>query len=74
MQAYKWDAFPVVADAKSALEALILMLEGYESEFGDTITELKQEWLAERDRLSKVVFNRENFDPEIKKITSHKKY
>ncbi|MFP3121978.1 3D-(3,5/4)-trihydroxycyclohexane-1,2-dione acylhydrolase (decyclizing) [Ectobacillus funiculus] len=66
MQAYKLDAFPVVADAKSTLEALIPMLEGYESEFGDTITEVKQEWLAERDRLSKVVFNRENFDPEIK--------
>ncbi|MFP3126525.1 3D-(3,5/4)-trihydroxycyclohexane-1,2-dione acylhydrolase (decyclizing) [Ectobacillus funiculus] len=66
MQAYKWDAFPVVADAKSALEALIPMLEGYQSEFGDAITEFKEEWLAERDRLSKVVFNRENFDPEIK--------
>jgi 3D-(3,5/4)-trihydroxycyclohexane-1,2-dione acylhydrolase (decyclizing) len=66
MQAYKLDAFPVVADAKSTLEALIPMLEGYESEFGDTITAVKQEWLAERDRLSKVVFNRENFDPEIK--------
>ncbi|GAA3330891.1 hypothetical protein GCM10020331_085240 [Ectobacillus funiculus] len=41
MQAYKLDAFPVVADAKSTLEALIPMLEGYESEFGDTITEVK---------------------------------
>lgn len=66
MQAYKLDAFPVVADAKSTLEALIPMLEGYESEFGGAIAELKEEWLAERDRLSKVVFNRENFDPEIK--------
>lgn len=66
MQAYKLDAFPVVADAKSTFEALIPMLEGYESEFGGAIAELKEEWLAERDRLSKVVFNRENFDPEIK--------
>ncbi|WP_028403074.1 3D-(3,5/4)-trihydroxycyclohexane-1,2-dione acylhydrolase (decyclizing) [Ectobacillus panaciterrae] len=66
MQAYKLDAFPVVADAKTTFEALISMLEGYKSEFGDTITELKEEWLAERDRLSKVVFNRENFTPEIK--------
>lgn len=66
MQAYKLDAFPVVADAKSTLEALIPMLEGYESEFGGVIAELKEEWLAERDRLSKVVFNRENFNPEIK--------
>ncbi|MGE7759694.1 3D-(3,5/4)-trihydroxycyclohexane-1,2-dione acylhydrolase (decyclizing) [Peribacillus sp. NPDC097895] len=66
MQAYKLDAFPVVADAKSTFEALLPMLEGYKSEFGGTITELKEEWLAERDRLSKVVFNRENFKPEIK--------
>ncbi|MFJ7364106.1 3D-(3,5/4)-trihydroxycyclohexane-1,2-dione acylhydrolase (decyclizing) [Peribacillus frigoritolerans] len=66
MQAYKLDAFPVVADAKSTFEALLPMLEGYKSEFGGTITELKEEWLAERDRLSKVVFNREDFNPEIK--------
>ncbi|MGM0877310.1 MAG: 3D-(3,5/4)-trihydroxycyclohexane-1,2-dione acylhydrolase (decyclizing) [Bacillota bacterium] len=66
MQAYKLDAFPVVADARTTFDALIPMLEGYMSEFGDTITELKEEWLVERDRLSKVTFNRENFDPEIK--------
>ncbi|MFD2215563.1 3D-(3,5/4)-trihydroxycyclohexane-1,2-dione acylhydrolase (decyclizing) [Metabacillus endolithicus] len=66
MQAYKLDAFPIVADAKSTLEALIPMLEGYKSEFGNSITELKEEWLVERDRLSKITFNRENFNPEIK--------
>lgn len=66
MQAYKLDAFPVVADAKATLEALIPMLEGYRSEFGNSITELKEEWLVERDRLSKITFNRENFNPEIK--------
>ncbi|KKI89873.1 3D-(3,5/4)-trihydroxycyclohexane-1,2-dione hydrolase [Bacillus sp. SA1-12] len=66
MQAYKLDAFPVVADARTAFEALTPMLEGYKSEFGNAITELKEEWLIERDRLSKVTFNRENFDPEIK--------
>ncbi|UHA60077.1 3D-(3,5/4)-trihydroxycyclohexane-1,2-dione acylhydrolase (decyclizing) [Metabacillus litoralis] len=66
MQAYKLDAFPVVADAKLTLEALIPMLEGYKSEFGNIITELKEEWLVERDRLSKITFNRENFNPEIK--------
>lgn len=66
MQAYKLDAFPVVADAKSTIEALIPMLEGYKSEFGNIIPELQEEWLAERDRLGKVTFNRENFDPEIK--------
>ncbi|WP_226527147.1 3D-(3,5/4)-trihydroxycyclohexane-1,2-dione acylhydrolase (decyclizing) [Metabacillus niabensis] len=66
MQAYKLDAFPVVADAKSSIEALIPMLEGYKSEFGTYIDELQEEWLVERDRLSKVTFTRENFDPEIK--------
>ncbi|MDT8859242.1 3D-(3,5/4)-trihydroxycyclohexane-1,2-dione acylhydrolase (decyclizing) [Alkalihalobacillus sp. MEB130] len=66
MQAYKLDGFQVVADARTTFEALTPLLEGYESEFGNMITELKEEWLAERDRLSKVTFNRENFVPEIK--------
>ncbi|MBU8879273.1 3D-(3,5/4)-trihydroxycyclohexane-1,2-dione acylhydrolase (decyclizing) [Bacillus sp. FJAT-29790] len=66
MQAYKLDAFAVVADARTTFEQLIPMLEGYMSEFGDKITKLKEEWLAERDRLSKVTFTREKFDPEIK--------
>lgn len=73
MQAYKLDAFPVVADARTTFEALIPMLEGYTSEFGGLITELKEEWLIERDRLSKVTFNRENFDPEIKNHFSQEK-
>ncbi|MGV6971474.1 3D-(3,5/4)-trihydroxycyclohexane-1,2-dione acylhydrolase (decyclizing) [Bacillus halotolerans] len=66
MQAYKLDAFQVVADAKVTLGKLHGLLEGYKSEFGSTIQELKDEWLAERDRLSKVTFKREAFDPEIK--------
>ncbi|MFP7328565.1 3D-(3,5/4)-trihydroxycyclohexane-1,2-dione acylhydrolase (decyclizing) [Bacillus subtilis] len=66
MQAYKLDAFQVVADAKVTLGRLHGLLEGYESEFGTTIRELKDEWLAERERLSKVTFKREAFDPEIK--------
>ncbi|TYS09057.1 3D-(3,5/4)-trihydroxycyclohexane-1,2-dione acylhydrolase (decyclizing) [Bacillus subtilis] len=66
MQAYKLDAFQVVADAKITLGKLNGLLEGYKSEFGSTIKELKDEWLAERERLSKVTFKREAFDPEIK--------
>lgn len=66
MQAYKLDAFQVVADAKVTLGKLHGLLEGYESEFGTTIRELRDEWLAERERLSKVTFKREGFDPEIK--------
>ncbi|MBM7654673.1 3D-(3,5/4)-trihydroxycyclohexane-1,2-dione acylhydrolase (decyclizing) [Neobacillus cucumis] len=66
LQAYKLDAFQVVADAKTTLEQLAPLLEGYESEFGTIIAELKEEWTAERNRLSQVVFNRENFQPEVK--------
>ncbi|MCY8046045.1 3D-(3,5/4)-trihydroxycyclohexane-1,2-dione acylhydrolase (decyclizing) [Bacillus haynesii] len=66
MQAYKLDAFQVVADAKVTLGKLHGLLEGYKSEFGSIIKELKDEWLTERDRLSKVTFKRENFTPEIK--------
>lgn len=66
LQAYKMDAFQVVADAKTTLEQLAPLLNGYESEFGSMIAELKEEWELERDRLSKVTFTREDFDPEIK--------
>ena len=66
LQAYKLDAFQVVADARAALEQLIPRLEGYQSEFGQRVLDLKTQWLVERDRLSKITFNRENFDPEIK--------
>ncbi|MGG3693591.1 3D-(3,5/4)-trihydroxycyclohexane-1,2-dione acylhydrolase (decyclizing) [Heyndrickxia ginsengihumi] len=66
MQAYKLDAFQVVADAKATLEQLDLLLEGYKSEFGSTIVQLREEWLAERERLSQVTFNRNQFEPEIK--------
>ncbi|WP_026575810.1 3D-(3,5/4)-trihydroxycyclohexane-1,2-dione acylhydrolase (decyclizing) [Bacillus sp. UNC438CL73TsuS30] len=66
LQAYKLDAFQVVADAKTTLEQLAPLLDGYESEFGPIIGELKEEWLLERERLSKVTFNRENFEPEIR--------
>ncbi|MGE0909132.1 3D-(3,5/4)-trihydroxycyclohexane-1,2-dione acylhydrolase (decyclizing) [Bacillus atrophaeus] len=66
MQAYKLDAFQVVADAKVTLGKLHGLLEGYKSEFGSAIKELKDEWLAERERLRKVTFKREAFDPEIK--------
>ncbi len=66
MQSYKMDGFQVVADAKLTLEQLKPLLDGYESEFGSEIQELKSEWLKERDRLSEVVYSRQDFDPEIK--------
>lgn len=66
MQAYKLDAFQVVADAKVTLGRLHGLLDGYKSAFGTAIKDWKNEWLAERDRLGKVTFTRDAFEPEIK--------
>ncbi len=66
LQTYKLDAFQVVADAKTALEQLASLLGNYVGDYGDELTNLKAEWLAERDRLSQVTFIREGFVPEIK--------
>ncbi|MEC1338680.1 3D-(3,5/4)-trihydroxycyclohexane-1,2-dione acylhydrolase (decyclizing) [Bacillus velezensis] len=66
MQAYKLDAFQVVADAKVTLGRLHGLLDGYKSAFGTAIKNWKDEWLAERDRLGKVTFTRDAFEPEIK--------
>lgn len=66
LHAYKLDAFSVVADARTALEQLAPYLEGYVSSFGETISQLKTEWVAERDRLARIKFARESFQPEIK--------
>lgn len=65
MQAYKMDAVDIVADAKVTLQKLIPELEGYKTEFGHTIKELKDEWNDERERLRNTRFSRENFTPEI---------
>lgn len=64
-QAYKLDAFQVVADAKVTLEQLAPLLEGYTSEFGNQIQELKAEWDQERERLSQITFKRIEFKPEV---------
>ncbi|PZG33379.1 3D-(3,5/4)-trihydroxycyclohexane-1,2-dione acylhydrolase (decyclizing) [Listeria ivanovii] len=66
MQTYKLDAFQVVGDAKATLQKLTPLLVGYKTEFGDTITTYKNEWLVERKRLSDTQFTRDNFSPEIK--------
>ncbi|AOC93037.1 3D-(3,5/4)-trihydroxycyclohexane-1,2-dione acylhydrolase (decyclizing) [Bacillus amyloliquefaciens] len=66
MQAYKLDAFQVVADAKVTLGRLHGLLDGYKSAFGTAIKDWKNEWLAEQDRLGKVTFTRDAFKPEIK--------
>ncbi|WP_080875721.1 3D-(3,5/4)-trihydroxycyclohexane-1,2-dione acylhydrolase (decyclizing) [Oceanobacillus timonensis] len=64
-QAYKFDGFQVVADAKAALQSINQHIGDYQSSYGEEITELKQEWENERNRLAATVFNRNNFTPEI---------
>ncbi|MCM3746648.1 3D-(3,5/4)-trihydroxycyclohexane-1,2-dione acylhydrolase (decyclizing) [Paenibacillus pasadenensis] len=66
LHAYKLDALQVVADARAALSALHALLDGYRSEFGTRISELKQEWSAERERLAGIRFERTGFEPEVK--------
>lgn len=72
LQAYKLDAFQVVADAKVTLELLAPLLENYISEFNEEIEHVREEWLAERKRLGHIKFNRNNFEPEIKEQFSQK--
>ena len=64
-QTYKFDAFQVVGDAKVTLEALLPLLEGYETSFGEQLAEWRKEWYVERERLHNTTFNRVDFEPEI---------
>lgn len=66
MQAYKFDAFQLIGDAKETVENLIPMLADYQTSFGEIIKDLKEEWAVERKRLVDISFSRENFSPEIK--------
>ncbi|GAB2570476.1 3D-(3,5/4)-trihydroxycyclohexane-1,2-dione acylhydrolase (decyclizing) [Gracilibacillus alcaliphilus] len=65
-QAYKLDAFQVVADARASLEQLEKTLGDYQSLFGSRIAELKAVWNQERKRLGSVTFDRDAFVPEVK--------
>lgn len=65
--AYKMDAFPVVADARAALEALTQKLKerNYRSGYTGEIEAAKKAWAQEMDRLSRYSYN-EEFEPLIK--------
>lgn len=65
-QAYKMEAFQVVGDAKATLEEIAPLIEGYQTAYGEEISDLKNEWLSERKRLKAAHFTREDFVPEIK--------
>ncbi|SDZ41764.1 3D-(3,5/4)-trihydroxycyclohexane-1,2-dione acylhydrolase (decyclizing) [Evansella caseinilytica] len=65
MQAYKLDAFQVVADARETLDILAAALEGYRCSFGAVAAGLKAEWELERSRLKDISIHKENYTPEI---------
>jgi 3D-(3,5/4)-trihydroxycyclohexane-1,2-dione acylhydrolase (decyclizing) len=62
--ASKLDAVKVVADAKVGLEVIAEALGDYVSAYGNEISEAKQAWKRELERLCSVVYG-ENFKPEI---------
>ncbi|ABO67170.1 3D-(3,5/4)-trihydroxycyclohexane-1,2-dione acylhydrolase (decyclizing) [Geobacillus thermodenitrificans] len=62
--ASKLDAVKVVADAKAGLEAIAEALGDYVSAYGNEISEAKQAWNRELERLCSVAYG-ENFTPEI---------
>jgi len=57
--AYKLDSVKVVADAKVALEALIVMLRdsGYRSSYTDEVVKARHMWALELERLSNLKFD-----------------
>lgn len=72
MQAIKFDAFPVVADVKVMFEELLLRLDGYKSKFGE-LSEYKNNWERERNRLANINYDSADFEPEIAGHYSKKK-
>lgn len=65
MQSYKFDGFQVVADGRTALEAISQELGDYQTTYGTDLSQWQEEWQIERQRLQNVSFNRQDFQPEI---------
>lgn len=63
-QAMKLDALPVVADAKRALPALLKAVEGYKAPYTTEVSEARERWQKELDRLDAIAFG-EGYVPEI---------
>ena len=63
-QALKLDALPVVADAKRALPALLKAIEGYKAPYTTEVSEARERWQKELDRLDAIAFG-EGYVPEI---------
>lgn len=64
-QTTKFDGVQVVADARLTLEKIAESLGDYRSSFGETFRNYKDQWEEERERLSRVTFNRTEFKPEF---------
>lgn len=54
--AQKLDAFPIIADAKLAIEQLNPLLEGYEAQFDNLAVE-KEQWNSELQRLKTITYS-----------------
>ena len=63
-QAYKMDAFPVIADAKRALPALLSALDGYRAPYGNEVKDARSRWFRELDRLHHTAYG-EGYVPEV---------
>ncbi|MCP4450746.1 MAG: 3D-(3,5/4)-trihydroxycyclohexane-1,2-dione acylhydrolase (decyclizing), partial [Planctomycetes bacterium] len=68
---YKMDAVKVVADAKSALVQLghVLRQRRYVSGYTTEISQAKDAWAAEMDRLCSLTYTGDDFVPEVKAHT-----
>lgn len=65
VDAYKLDAIQVVGDAKLGINKLNAMTKNLNCDVTHEVNTLKDEWLAERNRLSKVDTKAANYTPEI---------
>lgn len=65
--AYKLDGVQITADAKETLEKLTALLAstGYQSAWGEAISQAKQQFEQELERLYHLSYNENNFIPEV---------
>ncbi|MBR2644234.1 MAG: 3D-(3,5/4)-trihydroxycyclohexane-1,2-dione acylhydrolase (decyclizing), partial [Clostridia bacterium] len=63
-QALKFDAVPVIADAKRALPLLLKALDGYKAPYTNEVKDARDRWFKELDRLQHIAFT-EGYVPEV---------
>ena len=62
--AYKLGATRLVADAKTAINELTGLLEGYKTSYTNEVVDAKNEWAIELDRLFNITYS-EEFEAEV---------